>query len=119
LLIYLLLITETQPDPTLISPALPSPDFSWLFLKVIGAMILVCLAAFVVIKYLLPRGQFLRRGRDSQIEILERFTLEPKKNLYILKVAQKMILLGTTDVSMNTLLELPETELKKNAPESK
>lgn len=116
--LFLLLLVETQPD-VISSPALPPVDFSWLFLKVIGAMIIVCAGAFFVIKYLLPRGHFVRRAQSSEIEVLERFPLEPKKNLYILKVAKKRILLGTTESSLSSLMELPEVSSKHEEPADK
>ena len=47
-----------------------------------AAMVLVCIAAVLVIKYLLPRSRFVRRSQGSQIEIVERFTLNRKKFIY-------------------------------------
>ena len=112
-MLFLLLLTETFPET---SPAVPSfpegsgIDFTWMFLKVLLAMILVCGAAFAVIKYLLPRTHYARRAKDSQIEIVERLTLEPKKNLYILKIARKSVLVGTSETSIQPLLEWEERE---------
>jgi flagellar biogenesis protein FliO len=113
----LFLLTETFPETSPITTPFTisegsTVDFYWLFLKVILAMTVVCLAAFAVIKYLLPRASFVRRAGESKIEIIERFGLEPKKNLYILKVATKVILVGTTESSISPLLELGEEEFK-------
>jgi flagellar biogenesis protein FliO len=115
----LFLLTETFPETSaMTNPFTTSEgsavDFSWLFIKVVLAMVVVCLAAFAVIKYLLPRASFVKRARESKIEIIERFGLEPKKNLYILKVATKVILVGTTETSMSRLLELSEGDLKES-----
>ena len=115
---FFLLLAETQPTPNFLASD-GSLDYSWLFMKVMAAMVLVCIAAVLVIKYALPRSRFIRRSQDSQIEVLERFTLEPKKNLYILKVADKQVLIGTTDTSLSPLLELGESEPKHDAPETK
>jgi len=73
-------------------------------------MILVCGAAFAVIKYLLPRAHYSKRAQDSKIEIIERLTLEPKKNLYILKIDRKSVLVGSTETSIQPLLEWEERE---------
>ena len=116
---FFLLLVETQPTPNFLSADTSSLDYSWMFMKVMAAMVLVCVGALLVIKYLLPRTHFVRRAQDSRIEIVERFTLEPKKNLYILKVAKKLILLGTTENSLSSLLELDEPELKHDASEPK
>ena len=112
----LFLLAETFPETLGAgSPPLPIPegstlDFTWLFFKVVLAMVLVCGAAFAVIKYLLPRAHYIRNAKDSNIEILERMALEPKKHLYLLKVAKKTILIGTTETSLNRLVEWDEKE---------
>ncbi len=92
----------------------PSIDFSWLFIKVILAMILVCVTAYFGIKYLLPKASFIKKSSRSEIEILERFPLEPRKNLYILKVDNRRVLIGTTENSVNSLLELEEKEFTRD-----
>ena len=99
-MLLLLSLAETMP-----TPPEPSFDFSWLFIKVILAMIVVCAGAYFGIKYLLPRASFIKRSQNSRIEILERFSLEPKKNLYLLKVSTKVILIGTTETTISSLLE--------------
>jgi flagellar biogenesis protein FliO len=118
-LFLLFLLTETFPETL---GAGPSPfltpegspvDFTWLFLKVVLAMVLVCGAAFAVIKYLLPRAHYIRSAKGSNIEILERMALEPKKNLYILRVAKKMVLIGTTETSLNRIVEWDEKEFSR------
>ena len=86
----------------------PSIDFSWLFIKVVLAMIVVCVTAYFGIKYLLPKASFIKKSHQSEIEILERFPLEPRKNLYLLKVDNRRVLIGTTENSINSLLELKE-----------
>ncbi len=87
-------------------------DFTWLFVKVIFVMVLVCAAAFGVIKYVIPHSHLIRKNKNSKIEILDRLSLEPKKNLYVLKVAQKILLVGITDHSMQTLVEFDQKDFK-------
>jgi len=108
MLLSLFLIAESLPQTaldatTLVAPASVGVDFTWMFIKVIFAMGLVCLAAFVIIKYVLPKSPYVKANKNSQIEILERFILEPRKNLYILKVGPQRILLGTTENSISAL----------------
>lgn len=107
--LFLLLAQSAESAPFL-APESSGIDFTWLFVKVILAMLLVCGAAFAVIKYVLPRAHFVKRQTDSEIEILERFTLEPRKNLYILKIADKKVVLGSTENALSTLLELEYKE---------
>lgn len=93
----------------------PSIDFSWLFIKVVLAMIVVCVTAYFGIKYLLPKGSFIKKSSRSEIEILERFPLEPRKSLYILKVGNRRVLIGTTENSVHSLLELEEKEFNRDS----
>ncbi len=88
-----------------------SVDFTWMFVKVILVLAFVCIIAFAMIKYVIPRASFLKRGEDSQIELVERFALEPRKNLYILKVGSRFLLLGSSEHSLNPLMELSKKDL--------
>ena len=116
---FFLLLVETQPIPNFLSSDSSTLDYSWLVIKVMAVMVLVCIGAVLVIKYLLPRTHFARRAKDSRIEVIERFALEPKKNLYVLKVDYKLILIGTTENSLSSLLELGDSEQNQDAPEPK
>ncbi len=113
----LLLVAESLPEtlPQSLGSLESSVDFTWMFIKVILVLGFVCLAAFSVIKYLLPKASFVRRGKNSEIEIVERFSLEPKKNLYILKVGSKFLLLGASDSSLNSLMELDKKDLSSES----
>ncbi len=94
-------------------------NFTYLFVKVVIAMIVVCLGAIAAIKYLFPRVHFIKKQQDSRIEILERFTLEPKKNLYLIQVGTKTALIGVTENSMQPLVEIDTKELKSSlSPEA-
>lgn len=110
---YLLLLAESLPEtlPQNLGGLEASVDFTWMFIKVILVLALVCMTAFGVIKYLLPKATFVKQGKNSEIEILERFALEPKKNLYILKVGSRFLLLGTSENALNPLMELSRKDL--------
>lgn len=108
------LLAESTIGSTVAPTPEPSLDFSWLFIKVVLAMIVVCVVAYLGIKYLLPKASFIKKSNRSEIEVLERFPLEPKKNLYILKVENRRILVGTTENSVNSLLELGEKGLNRD-----
>ncbi len=108
--LFLAQIAETQMSSPFVVPPAPMADFTWTFVKVILAMTVVCLLAVGVIRYLLPRARFIKNSQSSRIEILERFPLEPKKSLYLLKVGAQEILIGTTEASIQPLLELKDGE---------
>ncbi len=108
----LLLLSEIAQDPAVSSLAADatSVSFTWLFVKVVLAMVIVCFAAVGILKYLVPKTNFSKNAQGSQIEILERFALEPKKNLYILKIANQKIAVGTTENSIHPLLQIHNEE---------
>lgn len=92
-----------------------TPDFAWLFLKTVAGLILVLGLAIVLIRYVLPRVPFGRFGRRRAgwARVVDRFVLEPRKNLYLVKVAERYFLLGSGENSLSLLSELSKTEGEK------
>ncbi|MBI2339099.1 MAG: flagellar biosynthetic protein FliO [Deltaproteobacteria bacterium] len=88
-------------------------SFGWLFVKTIAAMAVVIGLAFLLLRYVLPRFYGTVRSGGSRIKILERFGLEPRKGLYIVRVGNKQALIGTSDHSVNKLMDLEESDLKE------
>ena len=66
----------------------------------------VCVAAFVVVRVL---GRFLatgsRRGAHL-LDIVARMPLEPRRSLYVVDVAGKTLLVGTSEMGLSVLTEL-------------
>jgi len=66
----------------------------------------VCIAAFVVVRVL---GRFLatgtRRGAHL-LEVVARVPLEPRRSLYVVDVAGKTLLVGTSEMGLSVLTEL-------------
>lgn len=66
----------------------------------------VCVAAFVVVKML---GRFLstgsRRGAHL-LDVIARVPLEPRRSLYVVDVAGKTLLVGTSEMGLSVLSEL-------------
>lgn len=115
----LLLLTENIAEslPQNLAGLESSVDFTWMFVKVILVLAFVCLIAFAVIKYVLPKASFVRQGKGSQVELIERFALEPRKSLYIVKVGSRFLLLGSSENSLNPLMELSEKDLFRERSE--
>lgn len=93
-----------------------TPDFAVLFVKMLAGLILVLILAVVLIRYLLPRSRlsFLKGGKKSDwVSVLNRFPLEPRKTLYLVKVASRYFLLGSAENSLNLVGELNETDMQK------
>ncbi len=92
----------------LIAQAVAEPEgisYGASFAKMIAAMIFIIALAFVVLKFLLPKIVTMRRNRDSEIEVLDYQPLEPRKGVYLIKIADKKIAVGVTDHAIATLTE--------------
>jgi flagellar biosynthetic protein FliO len=84
-------------------------DFSFLFLKMIAALVVAVTLAILVLKYAVPRLSFARKLSDDQrIKILSRVSLGAKQHLYLVKAAEKCILLGVTDHTVTKITDVEE-----------
>lgn len=84
-----------------------SLDFTWLFLKMVFAMIFVIALAIVVLRYLLPRLPGRRmRGGGAEVSILERIPLDGKKYLVVLQVEGRRLLISVSENHAGLITEL-------------
>ena len=86
----------------------------WMFAKMLLSLGLV-LALMFGLTYLLRRYVVAGGTAASQplpIELLGRKTLQPKKSVVVIKVADKVLVLGVSEQSMQLLTELTEEELR-------
>ena len=72
-------------------------------LFILGAVLLL---AYVVVRHWLPRITGLKNLETSPIQVLARTPLEPKKNLYLLKIGPELILVGTSEDHLHFLKSL-------------
>jgi flagellar biogenesis protein FliO len=81
-------------------------------LVVLGA---VCIAAFIVVRVL---GRWLSTGRTRGahlLDVIARVPLEPRRSLYVVDVAGKTLLVGTSEMGLSVLSELDAAEVKARA----
>lgn len=84
-------------------------DFTFLFIKMIAALVVACVLAILVVRYILPRLNFAKKFQsDQHIKILSRISLGPKQYLYLVKIYEKCILLGATDHGINKIADLDD-----------
>src|SRR5688500_16924954 len=72
----------------------------------------VCIAAFVLVRFL---GRFLATGRTRGAHLLDvvaRVPLEPRRSLYVVEVAGKTLLVGTSEMGLSVLTELDGGEVR-------
>jgi len=78
-------------------------------LLVLGA---VCVAAFVAVRVF---GRVLGAGRargTHLLDVVARVPLEPRRSLYVVEVAGKTLLVGTSEMGLSVLSELDAGEVK-------
>src|SRR5512132_1009800 len=78
-------------------------------LLVLGA---VCIAAFVAVRVF---GRLLATGRargTHLLDVVARVPLEPRRSLYVVEVAGKTLLVGTSEMGLSVLSELDGSEVK-------
>ena len=66
----------------------------------------VCVLAFVVVRV---AGRLLATGRASGghlLDVVARLPLEPRRSLYVVEVAGKTLLVGTSEMGLSVLSEL-------------
>ena len=72
----------------------------------------VCIAAFVVVRVV---GRLIATGRARGAHLLDvvaRVPLEPRRSLYVVEVAGKTLLVGTSEMGLSVLSELDGSEVK-------
>ena len=97
-------VLAADPDP-LSAPALDDlPSFGWAFVKMILVLAAILVGLLLLAKLVLPRLGFRPAvGRSTVIEIVEGSRLEPRKNVYLIRVAGQYLLVGTSENGVHTL----------------
>ncbi|MBI2091720.1 MAG: flagellar biosynthetic protein FliO [Deltaproteobacteria bacterium] len=109
----LTILFEIAAIPTEAASRGSAVDFSLLFIKMVAALVVACIAAVLILKYAVPRLSFAKKfSENKHIKILSRFTIGPKQYLYLVKISKKCILLGATDHSITKLADVEGEEFK-------
>lgn len=84
-----------------------SLDFTWLFLKMIFAMIVVIALAIVILRYVVPKLG-LHRGASGRtdLRVVDRIPLDSRKSLFVLEVEGRRLLLGASDNHVGLVADL-------------
>ncbi len=84
-----------------------SLDFTWLFLKMVFAMIFVIALAIVVIRFIIPKLTFNRgASARSDLRVVDRIPLDARKSLYVLEVEGRRLLIGSSEHHVGFIAEL-------------
>ncbi len=87
-----------------------------LLITSIVVLAIVCVVAFATVKLV---GRFLANGRTRGahlLDVIARVPLEPRRSLYVIDVAGKTLLVGTSEMGLSVLTELDPEEVKARTP---
>ena len=88
-----------------------SGNWVWMISSILIVIGLLYLFLYVLRRYFHRPGSMLAGG--GQFQLLQQFHLGPKKQLTLVRVCGRVLLLGVTENSINTLLEISdEAEIK-------
>ncbi|MFN3134584.1 MAG: FliO/MopB family protein [Candidatus Kryptonium sp.] len=83
--------------------------FAKLILSFSFIILLMAMLFYLMKKFYLPNASF--RGFGANIKIYEKFQIQPRKTIYLVKVINKILVLGISENSFSVLTEINEPEL--------
>ena len=88
------------------------------YLKLILILGFILLFAFIVLRVGLPWMTGARKLASGAIQVAARYPLEPKKNLYVIRVGPDYFLVGTTESGMHYLTALDSDHIEAALPQA-
>jgi flagellar biosynthetic protein FliO len=88
------------------------------YLKLVLVLGLILALAFLVLRIGLPGIARVRKLPPGAIQVAAQYPLEPKKNLYVIRVGQEYFLLGTTESGMHYLTTLDQDPIEAAAAQA-
>ncbi len=116
-MLFLLLQLETNPQQPDLNVIGDTWSLAMMVLKMCLTLGAVCILAFLVLRYGLPRLTGLQQ-QGGLVRVVTRFPLEPQKSLYIVEVAGKSLLLGVTSDRIDLLTQLDNEQIEQIQEES-
>ena len=104
----LLLQTPSEPPP------LPG-GYGASLLQAVLALAAVCILAWVALRWSARRG--LGVGRGGRVQVLERVPLDARRALYLVRVGEKVLLVGAGDGAAPAVLTEVDPETLPDVPE--
>lgn len=84
-------------------------------LQALLALAAVCILAWIVLRWSAQRGIGLAAGR--RVEVLERVALDARHSLHLVRIGERVLLVGVGDgAAPNLLAELPASEVEIPEP---
>lgn len=100
-----------------IQTAVPSAgegmDFTWLFIKMIFILGIVCISAVLILKYAVPHLGLMRKFHGNGFfQVIDRFPLEQRRSLFLIRAGKRYFVIGSADSGMNLISECTPEEAK-------
>jgi flagellar protein FliO/FliZ len=94
-------------------------DFTWLFIKMVLVLSIVCICAILFLKYVMPRTGLVRAVQKGRyFTVMGRYQLESRKALYLVEVGGRYFVIGSADHGINLITELSGEEVESSASRS-
>lgn len=92
-----------QATKSVVEPSVPA--YGSMLLNMVISLAIVCILAFVLLKWGLKRLAD-RQTEGSDIYVLSRVAIEPRRSLLVVKVASKTLLLSSSESGISFIQEL-------------
>lgn len=86
-----------------------SLNFIGMLLQTFIALLAVCGLAYLIFRVVLPRLQLVQ-NTNGIVRVVERINLDARRSLFVVEVAGKWLLIGTSENNVNLVSELNESE---------
>jgi flagellar biogenesis protein FliO len=89
-----------------VEPALTNESAWGDYLKVVILLAVLLCLAYLVLRYGRRRLFRLRTGPDGTFELIDRFALEPRRRLYLVRVSTQYLVLAASEKGVTLLTKL-------------
>ena len=86
-------------------------SFLWMLIQTLIALAVVCGLAYLLFRIVLPRFTFTGSA-NSMVRIVDRVSIDARKSLLIVEVADKWLLIAVSDNGVQTVAELDAAAAK-------
>jgi flagellar protein FliO/FliZ len=84
-----------------------SLNFLWMLVQTVMALVFVCGLAYLIFRVILPRvSGFGGLSSNNMVRVIDRIGLEARKNLYVIEVAGRFLLIAASESGVQLIAEL-------------
>lgn len=92
-------------------------DFLMMIIQTFLALAFVCVLAYVIFRWLMPRLVAVRPA-GGMVRVVERAPLDARRSLYVVEVAGRWLLIGSSESGVQLVSELDAARAEELARES-